>query len=59
MTTPLPKEAARAVVTMCTALPQWWSPNGPSSPEAVARQYVGFALDVVRITRIDAEDSGT
>lgn len=46
LATPLPKEAARAVVTMCTALPQWWSPGGPSSPEAVARQYVGFALDV-------------
>jgi AcrR family transcriptional regulator len=51
MTTPLPKEAARAVVTMCTALPQWWSPSGPSSPEAVARQYVDFALDVVRLVR--------
>ncbi|MFJ9782960.1 TetR family transcriptional regulator [Amycolatopsis sp. NPDC101161] len=51
MATPLPKEAARAVVTMCTALPQWWSPEGPSSPETVARQYVGFALDVVRLAR--------
>jgi AcrR family transcriptional regulator/DNA-binding XRE family transcriptional regulator len=51
MTTPLPKEAARAVVTMCTALPQWWSPSGPSSPEVVARQYVEFALDLVRIAR--------
>lgn len=51
MATPLPKEAARAVVTMCTALPQWWSPGGPSSPETVARQYVGFALDVVRLAR--------
>lgn len=46
MTTPLPREAARAVVTMCTALPQWWSPTGPSSPETVARQYVQFALGV-------------
>ena len=48
MGTPLPHEAARAVVTMCTALPQWWSLEGPSSPEEVARQYVDFALDVVR-----------
>lgn len=48
MSTPMPKEAARAVVTMCTALPQWWSPAGPSTPEVVARQYVGFALAVVR-----------
>jgi AcrR family transcriptional regulator/DNA-binding XRE family transcriptional regulator len=51
MATPLPREAARAVVTMCTALPQWWSPGGPSSPEVVARQYVDFALELVRIAR--------
>ncbi|PXY36781.1 TetR family transcriptional regulator [Prauserella flavalba] len=51
LATPLPREAARAVVTMCTALPQWWSPAGPSSPEMVARQYVGFALDLVRLAR--------
>ncbi|HEY0451275.1 TetR family transcriptional regulator [Actinophytocola sp.] len=50
MTTALPREAARAVVTMCTALPQWWSPTGPSSPEKVARQYVDFALGVVGAT---------
>jgi AcrR family transcriptional regulator/DNA-binding XRE family transcriptional regulator len=51
MATPLPREAARAVVTMCTALPQWWSPAGRSSPEVVARQYVDFARDVVRVVR--------
>lgn len=54
MATPLPRDAARAVVTLCTALPQWWHPSGPSSPEAVAEQYVDFALDVVRSTRVDA-----
>ena len=43
-----PLEAARAVVTMCTALPQWYSPTGPTSAEEVARQYVEFALDLVR-----------
>ena len=43
-----PREAARAVVTMCTALPQWFSPDGPGSPERVAAQYVEFALDAVR-----------
>ena len=51
MTTPLPRDAARAVVTMCTALPQWWQPAGPSSPEVVAARYVDFALDVVRAVR--------
>lgn len=51
MATPLPREAGRAIVTMCTALPQWWSPTGPAGPEVVARQYVDFALDVVRAAR--------
>jgi AcrR family transcriptional regulator/DNA-binding XRE family transcriptional regulator len=43
-----PREAARAVVTMCTALAQWFSPPGPASPEQIADQYVEFALDLVR-----------
>lgn len=51
MGTPLPREASRAVVTLCTALPQWWSPTGGDSPEAVAAQYVDFALDIVRAAR--------
>jgi len=43
-----PHEAARAVVTMCTALPTWWRPDGPLSPEQVAEQYIGISLDVMR-----------
>jgi len=46
-TTPRPKEAARAVVTLCTALPQWFSLDGPATPEQVAAHYVVFALDIV------------
>ncbi|MBW0102881.1 TetR family transcriptional regulator [Pseudonocardia sp. KRD291] len=42
-----PHEAARAVVTMCTALPTWWRRDGPLSPEQVAEQYVGFALELM------------
>ena len=42
-----PREAARAVVTMCTALPQWFRDTGPTSAEQVAAQYVEFALDLV------------
>jgi AcrR family transcriptional regulator len=42
-----PHEAARAVVTMCTALPTWWRPDGPLAPERVAQQYVGFALELM------------
>jgi AcrR family transcriptional regulator/DNA-binding XRE family transcriptional regulator len=46
-----PREAARAIVTMCTAVPQWFSSGGPASAEWVAQQYVEFALDVVRHRR--------
>lgn len=46
--TPRPREAARAVVTMCTALSQWFRSPGASSAEQVAAQYVEFALDLVR-----------
>lgn len=42
-----PREAARAVVTMCTALPQWYSLEGPFGPSQIADQYVGFALALV------------
>lgn len=46
--TPRPREAARAVVTMCTAIPQWYRHGGDSSPEQVADSYVDFALDLVQ-----------
>jgi AcrR family transcriptional regulator/DNA-binding XRE family transcriptional regulator len=52
-----PKEAARAVVTLCTALPQWFRVPGPSTAEQVAAQYVEFALDLVRY--VDGHDAGT
>lgn len=43
-----PHEAARAAVTLCTALPTWWQPHGPLTAEQVASRYVGFALDLMR-----------
>jgi AcrR family transcriptional regulator/DNA-binding XRE family transcriptional regulator len=51
MAAPEPRAAARAVVTLCTALPQWWSPAGPLTPEALAGQYVEFAAGIVRAGR--------
>ena len=42
-----PHERARAIVTMCTALPTWWRPDGVYRPEQIARQYVTFALDLM------------
>lgn len=41
---PDPGTAARAVVTLCTAIPQWYRPGGASAPEELAAQYVEFAL---------------
>ncbi|MFI7524067.1 helix-turn-helix domain-containing protein [Nocardia salmonicida] len=43
-----PHEAARAVVTMCMAVVQWYNPHGPQLPEELARIYVSMALDLVR-----------
>jgi AcrR family transcriptional regulator len=42
-----PQEAARAVVTMCVAVSQWYNPDGGERPEEVASAYVQFALDLV------------
>jgi len=46
--TAYPRDAARAIVTLCTALTQWCSPSGPRSPEQIAVHYVRFALDLVQ-----------
>lgn len=46
--TPHPKEAARAVVTMCTGIVQWFKPGGPLTPSDLVAQYVGFALDLMQ-----------
>ncbi len=43
-----PHDASRAVVTMCTSIPHWYRPDGPATPEEIARMYVRFALDVMR-----------
>lgn len=45
--TPHPKEAARAVVTMCTSIVQWYKPDGPLRPADIVDQYVRFALDLM------------
>ncbi|GAA1561182.1 hypothetical protein GCM10009789_13030 [Kribbella sancticallisti] len=50
-TTPHAHEASRAVVTMCTALSQWFQTGGPASAEEVARLYVDLALNLVGRSR--------
>jgi AcrR family transcriptional regulator len=46
--TPYPRDAARAVVTMCTALPQWYRPEGPLTPEQIADRYLHLARATVQ-----------
>ncbi len=53
-----PKEASRVVVTMCTALPQWFDPAGSNPPEEIAHRYVDYALDVARFVRPPAARPG-
>jgi len=42
-----PRDAGRAISTMCTSLPQWFRIDGPSSPEQIAAEYASFALDLL------------
>ncbi|MEG9224587.1 TetR family transcriptional regulator [Aeromicrobium sp. Sec7.5] len=39
-----PDAAARALVTMCTAVASWYRPGGGMDPDEVAAQYVEYAL---------------
>ncbi len=41
--TPFPAEAARAVITMCTGVAQWYRSAGALSPEELAARYVVIA----------------
>lgn len=50
-----PEDAARAVVSMCTALPTWWRPGGRMSPEEVANLYVEYALDLMQYRGADRD----
>lgn len=45
--TPFPTEAARGIITMCTAVATWYRKSGPLSPEEIASRYAGLALAMV------------
>ena len=42
--TPYPREATMAIVTMCTAVAQWYRPEGPLRPAEIADRYADLAL---------------
>ncbi|MER7717736.1 TetR/AcrR family transcriptional regulator [Streptomyces flaveolus] len=45
--TPYPDDARRAVIAMCNAIAQWYSPEGPVSVDELVERYVSLALTVV------------
>ena len=42
-----PRETARALHAMCSAVTGWYRADGPMSPDGVAELYVGMALRLV------------
>lgn len=46
-TTGHPRDASRAVVTMCTSVSDWYRPGGALSSSELAARYCGIALDAV------------
>ncbi|OIJ66012.1 TetR/AcrR family transcriptional regulator [Streptomyces mangrovisoli] len=46
-TTPYPVDAARAVLTMCQGVVNWYRPQGPLTPATLAERYVAIALSTV------------
>ena len=47
-TTRYPKDASRAVTTMCTGVAQWYRAGGPLSPEELAARYVQICRGTVQ-----------
>lgn len=45
--TPYPKDTSRALVTMCTAVSNWFKPAGQLAPTEVATRYAQMSLDLV------------
>ncbi|MCW2748276.1 MAG: transcriptional regulator, TetR family, partial [Nocardioidaceae bacterium] len=46
-TTPMAREAGRAIATMCTSLPQWFRPGGATTPESMAVECARLAVRMV------------
>lgn len=45
--TPIPLQASRAIVVMCTGVASWFRPRGPLSRAEVVHEYQRLALDMV------------
>lgn len=49
-TTRYPRDGARAVIGLCTALSSWYTPHGRLGREEMATRYTDFALHLVGVT---------
>ena len=47
-TTPAPRRAALAILTMCTSVATWYEPSRELTARDVAGEYVRFALDLLK-----------
>ena len=45
--TPFPKDASRAVTTMCVAVASWYRPDGALSPDEIVHRYLLVARSAV------------
>jgi AcrR family transcriptional regulator len=52
-----PKEASRAIVTMCTAVASWYRKSGPLTPVAIADTYGDLALSTVGCRSADRPEA--
>ncbi|WP_131104591.1 TetR/AcrR family transcriptional regulator [Ornithinimicrobium sufpigmenti] len=43
-----PKEAARAITTLCVSVAQWYRADGPLSPDELAAEYVDLVQGMLR-----------
>ncbi|MGW4480299.1 TetR/AcrR family transcriptional regulator [Rhodococcus triatomae] len=46
--TPLPRDAARAIINMGQSVCTWWRSDGPLTPEDLAQRYADLALAMVQ-----------
>lgn len=42
-----PRDAGKAIATMCTSLAQWFRPDGATTPEQIAREYAELAVSML------------
>lgn len=45
--TPYPRDASRAVASMCVGIASWYRPDGPSTPEEIVERYLAIARSMV------------